>query len=234
MDPAPNHSTQTEVYINMARTITVKGIGKASAKPDQVVLHITLESRDMNYQAAVGNSADQLEKLGKSLTGIGFEKDSVKTTYFNVRTDYTQVRDEKGMFQNVFSGYVVSHALKLAFDFDPGRLSETLGTVAGSLADPQLSIEFTVKDPAAINGEMLRSATVNAKSKAETLCAASGVKMGELLSIDYSWGDRALRSNTRFDMAEESMPMMAMGKSIDIAPEDIEVTDTATFVWEIL
>jgi hypothetical protein len=35
-------------------------------------------------------------------------------------------------------------------------------------------------------------------------------------------------------MAEESMPMMAMVKSIDIAPEDIEVTDAATFVWEIL
>lgn len=30
------------------------------------------------------------------------------------------------------------------------------------------------------------------------------------------------------------MPMMAMGKSIDIAPEDVEVTDTAMFVWEIL
>jgi hypothetical protein len=35
-------------------------------------------------------------------------------------------------------------------------------------------------------------------------------------------------------MAEENMPMMAMGKSIDITPEDIEVTDTATFAWEIL
>lgn len=31
----------------MARTITVKGIGKASAKPDYVVLSMTLESNHM-------------------------------------------------------------------------------------------------------------------------------------------------------------------------------------------
>lgn len=143
----------------MARTITVKGIGKASVKPDQVVLSISLVSRNMNYQTAVEQSAIQLEQLKDSLSDIGFDKESVKTTYFNVRTDYTQVQDDKGIFQNVFTGYVVSHALKLAFDFDPGRLSKTLGTMTTCLTDPQLSIEFTVKDPAAINEEMLRSAT---------------------------------------------------------------------------
>ncbi len=218
----------------MAKTITVKGIGKASAKPDQVVLGITLESRDMNYQKAVESSALQLEKLKSSLSGIGFDKESVKTAYFNVRTDYTQVQDEKGMFQNVFNGYVVSHALKLSFDFETGRLSDTLGTVTGSLTNPQLTIEFAVKNPSKINEAMLRSATSNAKSKAAVLCSASGVQMGGLLSIDYSWNDRNYHSGTRFEMAEDSMPMMAMKRSMDIVPEDIEAVDSATFVWEIL
>lgn len=218
----------------MAKTITVKGIGKASAQPDQVVLNITLESRDMNYQMAVDNSAQKLDNLKSSLSGIGFDKESVKTAYFNVHTDYTQIQDEKGIFQNVFNGYVVSHALKLSFDFETGRLSDTLGTVTESLTNPQLSIEFTVKDPSKISDEVLRSATINAKRKAETLCSASGARMGELLSIDYSWNDRNYRSETRFEMAEDSMPMMAMKRSMDIAPEDIEAVDSATFVWEIL
>ena len=218
----------------MARTITVKGIGKASTKPDKVVLSISLESRNMDYQKAVEQSAIQLEQLKDSLSGIGFDKDSVKTTYFNVRTEYNQIQDEKGMYQDVFSGYVVSHALKLTFDFDSKRLSETLGTVTSCLANPQLTIDFTVKDPTKINEEMLRSATDNAKSKAVTLCAASGAKMGELLSINYSWNDIIYHSNTRYEMAQDSMPMMAMAKSIDIEPENVESSDTVTFVWEIL
>ena len=36
----------------MARTITVKGIGKASAKPDYVVFSMTLESKHKDYDIA--------------------------------------------------------------------------------------------------------------------------------------------------------------------------------------
>ena len=35
----------------MARTITVKGIGKASAKPDYVVFSMTLESKHKDYDS---------------------------------------------------------------------------------------------------------------------------------------------------------------------------------------
>ena len=41
----------------MARTITVKGTGKASAKPDYVVLSMTLESTHKDYQARFSSLA---------------------------------------------------------------------------------------------------------------------------------------------------------------------------------
>ena len=85
----------------------------------------------------------------------------------------------------------------------------------------------------AINEEMLRSATINAKRKAEILCDASGAKLGNLIAIDYNWGELDIYSHTRFDCCEEAMaPMKAC--SIDIDPEDIDVSDTATFVWELV
>ena len=77
----------------------------------------------------------------------------------------------------------------------------------------------------------LRSATANAKKKAEILCEASGVTMGDLIAIDYNWGELDIYSHTRYDCCEDAMPLMA--KSIDIDPDDIDVSDTATFVWEI-
>ncbi len=169
----------------MARTITVKGIGKASAKPDQVMLSMTLESKHKDYDKAMVIAADHIQHLNETLCGIGFAKGSVKIMNFNVRTDYDRVKERNGNYQNVFNGYEVIHHLKLTFDFDMSRLSQALSVIAGCLSHPQLSIVFTVKDATAINEEMFRSATVNAKRKAEIRCEASGVTMGNHISIDY-------------------------------------------------
>lgn len=215
----------------MARTITVKGIGKVSARPDYVVLSMTLQSNHMDYDKAMDMAASHIQHLNETLAAIGFEKGSVKTTNFNVHTDYDRVKDRNGNYKSVFNGYEVTHNLKLSFDFDMGRLSQALAAIAGCLSHPQLSVAFTVKDATAINEEMLRSATVNAKRKAEILCEASGVTMGDLIAIDYNWGELDIYSNTRYDCCEDTMPLMA--KSIDIDPDDIDVSDTATFVWEI-
>ena len=217
----------------MARTITVKGIGRASAKPDYVVLSMTLEAKHLEYQMAMDMAGDHIQHLNDTLVAIGFEKGSAKTTNFNVRTDYDRVKDRHGNYESVFRGYEVTHNLKLAFDFDMGRLSQALSAIAACLSHPQLSIAFTVKDATAINEEMLRSATINAKRKAEILCEASDTKLGNLIAIDYNWGELDIYSHTRFECCEEAMAPMMRASCIDIDPEDIDVSDTATFIWEI-
>lgn len=218
----------------MNKTITVKGIGNASARPDYVVISMALESTDKEYSKAMEHAAENITLLTETLVATGFEKEALKTTNFNVRTDYDSIRKKDGSYESVFRGYVVSHNLKIEFDFKADQLSKALSAIGSCTAHPQMSIAFTVKDPTAINEEMLRAATMNARRKAKILCEVSGKKLGDLLSIDYNWGELNIFSNTRYDMAEECMaaPMM-MAKSIDFEPDDIDVSDTATFVWEI-
>lgn len=218
----------------MPRTITVKGIGKVSTKPDLVVLSLEMVSKDKEYDKAMDSAAEQLAQLNECLATIGFEKESVKTTNFNVDTTYENYKDKRGNYKRVFSEYVCCHNLKLSFDFDMKKLSQALGAVVKCLAHPALNIEFSVKDATAVNEELLREATVNAKRKAELLCEASGVKLGQLLTIDYNWGELNIYSDTRYDMDECLLAAPEMGpRPIDIEPDDIEVRDTATFVWEI-
>ena len=216
----------------MTKTITVKGIGRATAKPDYVVLSMALENRDMDYSRAMTDAARCLENLNKALTGIGFAEDDLKTTDFNVGTIYTSERNRAGNYETRFDGYAVRHRLKLAFDFDMARLSETLTALTGCLSNPNLDISFTVKDPAAISDEMLRSAASNARQKAQILCDAAGVRLGELLTIDYNWGELNIRSDTRYMMEEACLPTSTT-TGISIEPDDIHVSDTATFVWAI-
>lgn len=215
------------------KTITVKGIGKVSAKPDFVVLSMELESQNKNYESAMNLAVESIDHLNGALESVGFEKEAVKTTHFNVRTDYDNVRRKDGSYERVFNGYVVSHSLKVSFDFDSSRLTKALSAVGSCLAHPQLSIMFTVKDATAINEEMLKTATQNAHRKAEILCEASGKKLGDLISIDYNWGELDIVSRTSYDIADDCLAAPMVAKSMSIEPDDIDLSDTVTFVWEI-
>lgn len=219
----------------MTKTITVKGIGKASASPDTVILQMNLTSLNKDYGKAMNQASENIESLSGALGKAGFEKDALKTTGFHVNMAYEGVQRKDGRYENVFKGYEINHDLKVEFGFEPERLTDALAVIGSCLAHPELSVQFTVKDPSAINDELLRAATENAKGKAEVLCSASGKKLGDLLSIDYSWGEKNLYSNTRYGMQDECLATgMAMKNArIDFTPEDIRVSDTVTFVWEI-
>lgn len=217
------------------KTITVKGVGKASVKPDTVVLSLSLETKDSDYETAMREAADRIKQLNKRFESIGFEMDAVKTTDFNVRTEYENKKNRNGDYYRVFEGFAVNHRLKVTFDFDTEVLSGALGVVATSVTDPELSIKFTVKDPSAVNEALLKSAAENARQKAEILCAASKVALGELVNIDYNWGELNVYSRTDFDIGMDCMAKCAAEPfGIDIQPDDIDLSDSVTFMWEIV
>lgn len=107
----------------MTRTITVKGVGKVSTAPDYVVITMGLEAKNKDYETTLEPAAEKIEQLNASLEEIGFEKKTVKTTSFNVRTDYNSVKDTNGNYKRVFNGYYCEHSLKVEFDFDTKRLA---------------------------------------------------------------------------------------------------------------
>ncbi len=219
----------------MARTITVKGTGSTSVKPDYVVLNMTLESNDMVYKKAMVMASKHIAELTDALCAAGFAKEDLKTTDFRVDTDYDRIKNEDGSYRSVFNGYEVRHHLKLGFDFDTDRLSDALSEIAGCRAFPKVDISFTVKEPAKVSEELLCSATDNARGKAEVICRASGVGLGQLVRIDYNWGELDIYSHTRLN---SNNYCLAAGVSddagIDFEPEDIKVGDTVTFEWEIM
>ena len=214
----------------MTRTISVKGVGKACVAPDQVVLQMNMVSRSEDYEGAMLMETDKLEQLADAVERLGFEKESLKTTSFNVETDYEWDSDRR---LNVFVGYRIKHEFKLEFDLDIRRLSSVLSAVSSCSADPEISVKFTVKDAEAVNEALLRSATENAKRKAQVLCSASGHQLGQLLSISYNWAELNIYSKTDFQLDDYEYAEGACYEPMAINPDDIKVSDSATFVWEI-
>lgn len=218
----------------MSRTITVRGVGSVSVKPDYITLSMTIDSQDKSYDRATEEAARRIDILQDATVSVGYKKDALKTASFNVETRYENVKDRQGNYKREFSGYACIYRLKLSFDFDSKQLARVISVIADSGAKPELSIAFTVKSPAKVNEELLISAAENTKAKEEILCKASGNKLGELLSIDYNWGELNIVSRTTYEMEDCIPPMMAMSKCAapEIEPDNIEVSDTVAFVWE--
>lgn len=217
------------------RTITVKGVGTASTKPDLTVISLNIIEKAAEYVNSVNGANERIEKLQAAIATVGFEKEDLKTLSFNAHTNYENYRDEEGVYKQRFAGYVCEYHLKLSMDFDNKLLSETLTAIANSGANAEQSIAFTVKEPEKVSARLLKAATENAREKAEVLCAASGVTLGELVNIDYNWSDISIHSASvyseeQFRGVDAAVPKAAMP---EFEPDDIKSSDTATFVWEI-
>ena len=201
------------------RTITVKGTGNVSARPDYIILSLNIEVLSETYDRAMSEAAERIERLQGAAVRVGYRKEDLKTTSFDVQTRYENVKDRQGNYKREFAGYACSYRLKLAFDFDSKQLAKVISAIADCGAQPELSIAFTV----------------NARAKAEILCKASGSTLGQLLNIDYNWGELNVFSRTSYDVEDCIQPLMAMSKCAapEIEPVDIDVTDTVAFTWEI-
>lgn len=216
----------------MNRTITIRGRGRATLKPDLTVIRFTLKSTDPVYDAAMEKEEKMLAGLKNALLPCGFTEEELKTSDFSVSAEYENVRDPKGNYKNVFIGYACVQRMTLEFDFDTKKLSRVLSSVSSCLADPELSVNFSVKDRDAANKMLLENAAKDAKEKAEILAAASGVSLGSLVSVLYGVSDRNFVSPTSF---RAEAKCMAVNRSADMSfvPEDIKLEDTVTFLWEI-
>lgn len=70
--------------------------------------------------------------------------------------------------------------------------------------------------------------------KATILAKAAGVTLGELLNINFSWGEIDIYSHTESRLNQFKIEeYVFMSSAVDIAPEDIQVSDTVSFIWEI-
>ena len=216
----------------MDRTINVQGTGSVSVSPDTVVLNLSVTGRDPAYEAAVEKNQTRVAALTDAAVQAGFDKEDLKTTRFNVSTEYEGVQEPGGVYKNVLVGHICQQDLRLRFPFTAEALAKTLSALGGSGAEPELHISFTVKEPEAVREQLLRSAAENARAKAEILCAASGVRLGALLRIDYHWSEEELRSETA--LFRTGNGLMAKAAAFDnFTPEMIEKTDSAGFVWAI-
>ncbi len=219
----------------MERTIRVTGKGKISVKPDTIRLHISLEETFREYDETMEHSTASVELLKDLIERLGYDRKDLKTLYFHIDTEYESYQDRDKSWKRRFAGYKYTHRMKLEFPADNERLGKVLYALAHCAVSPEFSIEYTVSNPEAAKNELLGEAVKDSMSKATILAAAAGVKLGDILNIDYSWGEVNFVSRPLEELSLRCCEDACEPASykMDIEPDDIDMSDTVTVVWNI-
>ncbi len=217
------------------RTIRVTGKGQIKVKPDMTRITMTLTGLYREYGETLRRSSEETEALKDVLSEFGFDRSDLKTLSFNVDTEYESYRDRNNDYKQRFAGYRFNHILKVEFASDNDRLGKLLYALANCKVKPEFRISYTVKDPEATKNLLLGKAVTDAREKAAVLTQAGDVSLKDIQSIDYSWGEidfeyRPMRGAVLTECCEAPM---AKSYDLNIEPDDIEVSDTVTVVWEI-
>ncbi len=216
----------------MGRKIRVTGKGKVAVKPDTIRINIEARGIFVDYAEAVEESTKQTKVLRQTMQEAGLNGEDLKTRHFSIETQYENYRDENNDYKSRFIGYQYHHMTTIQFRNDNEQLGQVLFALAKSKAEVEFTIQYTVEDQESIKSELLKNAVADAKKKAEVLADASGVTLGEIKHINYSWGEVEI-------VSKPMNRMMALGAGpsdsfeIDIEAEDIQLDDTVTIEWTI-
>lgn len=214
----------------MQKTLTVQGAAQISVKPDLLIVSQIVRCSALCCKEAIQATERRVEEMREGLLAIGFGKNALKTTEFYTSPSYENETDESGRFHKKFLGYVSTHALKIEFEPDSQRLEEVLRVITKGETNPEISLQFAVKDKAAARQELLRRAIEDAKKSASALAEGAGIRLGDIISIDYGGASQRFVSTTQCSVNHFARDGAL---SAQVVPDDIGLSDCVTVTWEI-
>lgn len=215
------------------KTIRVTGIGSVSVKPDTTSLRITFGGIYKDYEETVRQSAEKTKILREAIEKSGLPGEALKTKDFSIESEYESYRDYNNDYKKRFLGYKFYHKTQIQFPKDNKMLGRILYELSICSVKVEFSIDYTVKDKDEVKKEVIKRAVENSREKAEIMAIAAGVSLGEVQSIDYSWGEIDIRTSPVDKLEVRKSYALEPSYDIDIEPDDIDLTDTVTMVWEI-
>jgi uncharacterized protein YggE len=165
---------------NEPRTnIGVSGTGKVNVSPDTAVASIGVEITAPTLEEATAQASELMTKVLDAIKAQGVDAKDIQTTSYNV---YPLTDNPKEGESPKVTAYRVSNLVTVKI-----RNIENVGAVLdaalGAGANSINSVFFTVDDPTAAQEEARTAAVKDAMAKAQSLAAAAGVEVGNIISI---------------------------------------------------
>lgn len=203
------------------RTIIVDGTGQVSETPDRMILSLGIETRAPRVASAFAANNDAATTMNKLLKAKGIEAKDIQTSGLSIFPQF----DTTG---RKITGYQVNNNITVMI-----RKLDTSGpiidAVAASAGDAIRinGLTFGIGDPAKSQGRARELAVTDARTQAEQLARAAGVKLGPLRTIRTS-AEPNVGPQPQFDTAAKSI-----APSVPIEAGSFAVSASVQLVYDI-
>ena len=219
-----NTTTRVETQGGQQTGITVAGEGKATGKPDVAIITLGVSRVAATVDEARNGAAASLDAMITSMTANGIAKDDIQTQQFSISPEYDYSNNRQTL-----RGFRVTNIVtaKLRDISKTSKVVDDAVTAGGNDVQVQ-NIAFTIDKPDDLKKQAREAAVADAKARAQTLASASGVSVGEPISI------------TETGVTSPPVPYQgiaedrsAAGAATPIEPGTQDVTVSVTVTWSI-
>jgi uncharacterized protein YggE len=210
-----------------SNTVTVSGKATVSAMPDEVAVTLTVEQEAVTAPAAMDAASKTTQRVLDRLKADGIPDSAIETqnvTLYPIRTYDPNTGKE------TLTGYRAQNSVTVTLGDAP-----TIGKVLAAAVETGVTNVsgpvWRLRDESATVNEALKQAVANARAKAESLAAAGGVQVGEVMMISEGGVDVPVVPPPYWRAADTA----AAGQVAEppINPTSIDVTATVTVTYSL-
>ena len=180
-------------------TLTMNGVGSAQIAPDmaEITLGVITEAKDASK--AHSDNAAQAARMQAAVKALGVAERDIQTT----RYDFSPIYDVKDNGRSVTTGYTVTNAVVVKVR-NLANVGKVIDAALANGANRVDSLEFSTSDPSAAKDAALADAARDARSKADAVARALGVRIVRILNVYADAQSPAPRNFMPMMMAKEA------------------------------
>ena len=163
------------------RQITAIGHGQVKVTPELALVQLGVRTEHDSFKAALDANNAQMTALVAKLKELGVAEADIQTSSISIEPRFSK---ETGM---PMPGHQVSNAVAVTIR-DVGQAGAILDQALGAGANQVMSFSFGVAERGALEQAARDKAIADARDRAEAMAHASGVTIGQVLSITENLG----------------------------------------------
>ncbi len=213
----------TSFAADEAAVVRATGEGTVSLKPDQATLTIGVVSQAATADGASAQNAKQLTAVLEQLRSALGSKADIRSSGYSLNPNYKYAPNSAPSI----TGYTANNSVIVKVD-DLSKLGALIDSSTRTGANSIQGIAFGLKDDRSARTEALGLAGKNARSNAEALAAALGVRVVRLRLAETSDASHVIPLQTQFRaMAAETRA------PTPVESGTLEIHATVTIVLEV-
>jgi len=185
LKPININLTEKDISVEPENSIQVTGQSILSVDPDEAEIILGVEIQEENALDSQQGNAEIMEKVMLALKNNGIKTKDIKTYQYNVQP-IRNYNSKSGEYQEII-GYRTTNMIKIKTT-DLDNVGKVIDAAASVGANKFQGVSFGLTDKKQIEyrNEVLKEASKDAKTKAESIADGLGIKIERVLSASES------------------------------------------------